>query len=601
MLSPESRTVAFELLRPPTGYDLDFALLTTYTLDLEALLALPLGVIARADRGVEDLLADPLLLLEALRQAGERIHVFVDRAGIAIPRQQRELYAMLEPSVHPVRAPGNGAFHPKIWVLRFLAEGEPTLLRIAVLSRNLTFDRSWDIALASEGSPMPKRRTAASQPLVELIRSLPGLGAERLKSQVVNQMRTLADEVGRTRFPAPDGFFDDPIEFHVLGLKGRRGPWCPMTGVYRTLAVAPFVNRTALDSVVKMGGGERILVSRQEELDKLPDDTLAEWEQVCVLSDGTLDEPEDGADSRPSGLHAKILAVEHGWNVTWYVGSANLTAAAFIGRNVEVMAAVTARKGRRGGNRGYGIERFLESGFDKLCAKYHRREPEAENLETNEALEHLNAARDALLDADLKVVCSPAGDDWTWRLEGRAALPWEDVEVAVWPISVAQEQSRSLELPSTWTLPIQRLTRLVAFRLHVPVKTVDDIGLTLRLPVEGMPADRMYHVLRTLIDNPERFLRFLRALLGGLEGMVDWARGDGERNGSGAWDGGLNEETLLEDLVRAASRDPRRLEPVRRLIDDFRKTEEGRLIVPDDLFEVWTAVDGALRERGRLS
>ena len=144
-------------------------------------------------------------------------------------------------------------------------------------------------------------------------------------------------------------------------------------------------------------------------------------------------------------------------------------------------------------------------------------------------------------------------------------------------------------------------TRFVAFRLHVPVKTVDDIGLTLRLPVEGMPADRMYHVLRTLIDNPERFLRFLRALLGGLEGMVDWARGDGEGNGSGAWDGGLNEETLLEDLVRAASRDPRRLEPVRRLIDDFRKTEEGRLIVPDDLFEVWTAVDGALRERGSLS
>ena len=83
--------------------------------------------------------------------------------------------------------------------------------------------------------------------------------------------------------------------------------------------------------------------------------------------------------------------------------------------------------------------------------------------------------------------------------------------------------------------------------------------------------------------------------------MVDWARGDGEGNGSGAWDGGLNEETLLEDLVRAASRDPRRLEPVRRLIDDFRKTEEGRLIVPDDLFEVWTAVDGALRERGPLS
>ena len=122
MLSPDSRTVAFDLLRPPAGYDLDFALLTTYTLDLEAQLALPLGFVARADNGLEGLLADPLLLLEALRRAGERIHVFVDRAGIAIPRKRRELYAMLESSVHPVRAPGGGAFHPKVWVLRFLSE-----------------------------------------------------------------------------------------------------------------------------------------------------------------------------------------------------------------------------------------------------------------------------------------------------------------------------------------------------------------------------------------------------------------------------------------------------------------------------------------------
>ena len=133
MLSPDSRTVAFELLRAPAGYDLDFALLTTYTLDLEALLALPLSVIARADKGVEDLLADPLLLLEALRQAGERIHVFVDQAGIAIPRNRRELYAMLEPSVHPVRAPGGGAFHPKVWVLRFLAEDERCFFREVLL------------------------------------------------------------------------------------------------------------------------------------------------------------------------------------------------------------------------------------------------------------------------------------------------------------------------------------------------------------------------------------------------------------------------------------------------------------------------------------
>ena len=360
MLSPDSRTVAFDLLRPPAGHELDFALLTTYTLNLEALLALPLGLVARSDNGLEDLLADPLLLLEALRRAGERIHVFVDRAGIAIPRTRRELYALLEPSVHPVRAPGRGAFHPKVWVLRFVSENGAPLIRVAVLSRNLTFDRSWDIALATEASPMPRQRNAGSRPLAEFVRRLPELCAEPSNPAVLDKIRALADEVSRTRFPGPDGFFDDPVEFHVLGMGGQRAtrkPWQPMSGGYDILAVAPFIGSTALDAVAGMGTGERILVSTREQLDRLSDKALASWTRICMLSDAALDESEDEDAGRPSGLHAKFIAVEHGWDVTWFVGSANLTYSAFSGTNVEVMAALSARKGRREGNSGYGIGR----------------------------------------------------------------------------------------------------------------------------------------------------------------------------------------------------------------------------------------------------
>ena len=120
--------------------------------------------------------------------------------------------------------------------------------------------------------------------------------------------------------------------------------------------------------------------------------------------------------------------------------------------------------------------------------------------------------------------------------------------------------------------------------------------LTLRLPAEGMPADRLHHVLRSLLDSPEKFLRFLRALLGGLDGMVGWTRNGGD--GSDAWGAGLSVETLLDNLLRAASRDPNRLQPVRRLIDDLRKTEDGRRIIPDDLLAVWTAVNEALGTDG---
>ena len=598
MLAPDSRTVALELLRPPAGYSLDFAILTTYTLDLEAMLALPLGVVSRSEQGVEELLADPLLLLEALRQAGERFQVFVDRAGIAVPRVRRELYAMLEPSVHPVRAPAGGSFHPKVWVMQFTAEGSSPLLRVAILSRNLTFDRSWDVALASEASPTPGVQNVQSAPLAEFLRRLPDLGDLTLQPDISAQVRHLADQVACTAFPAPDGFFDQPIAFHVLGLTKPPRSWCPMAGGYRSLAIAPFVNRTGLDAIAQTADTERILVSTQEALDQLHPDALAAWNRVNTLSDAALDEAEDHSSVRPNGLHAKMLAVEHGWNVSWYVGSANLTAAGLTGRNVEVMAEISARKGRQNGVGGRGIDRFFASGFDTLCLPYRRSLVDPEDPEVIAAHQHLNATHETLLEADLQVVCRAADDDWTWTLEGAVEPVPDDIALTAWPVSVPETHARTLHPPLTWTLPIRRLTSLVAFRLHVPLETVDDLVLALKLPAEGMPDDRMHHVLINLISDRQRFLAFLRALLGGLEGMADWARNANGAEEDGSWVVGSGEGSLLEDLVRAASRDPKRLDPVRRLIADFRGSEQGRQIVPDDLHALWTAVDNALHKDG---
>ena len=207
MLPPDSRATAFELIRPPSGYRLDFAVLTTYTLDLEALLVLPLSVLAHPDGGLEELLADPLRLHQAIRDAGDRVHAFVDEKGIAIPRGARSLYSMLESSVHPVRAPNGGAFHPKVWVARFTAEDETAedLLRVAVLSRNLTFDRSWDVALASAALFRSRRYVAASRPLRDFLlscRNWPrtGTGFHRTSRNVWKGWPTRS---GEPRFPPP--------------------------------------------------------------------------------------------------------------------------------------------------------------------------------------------------------------------------------------------------------------------------------------------------------------------------------------------------------------------------------------------------------------
>ena len=617
MLLPDSRTVAFELIRPPSGYRLDLAVLTTYTLDLEALLVLPLSVLAHPDGGLEELLADPLRLHQAIRDAGDRVHAFVDETGIGIPAGARPLYSMLESSVHAVHAPNGGSFHPKVWVARFTAdagdpedaedEAPPDLLRVAVLSRNLTFDRSWDVALASEASPRNiQRRLGPSLPLGDLLSALPRLATKPLDEDIAARVQTLADQAARTAFPAPDGF-DSPIKFHALGLTRSRRTWKPSPSGYSALAIAPFVNRTGLDAVGALGDSERTLVSRREELDKLSEDALADWKEKFVLADTAEDEAEDetvdGEDAepvvrvRPAGLHAKMFAVEHGWNVTWYVGSANLTHAAFAGSNVEMMASITGLKGRKGGATDAGIARFLD-GFQKLCVPYERTEQPPTDPAVTSAEARLEAARDALVNAELRVTCAPEGDLWRLTVAGLPSLPDDDVKIVAWPISIAEDDARPLVTPLAWRLPVARLTAFIAFRLHVPVSEVDDIRLTLRLPAEGMPADRMHQVLRSLLDSPEKFLRFLRALLGGLDATVDWAQGGRDEPGPD-WKTGAGGDTLLDDLVRTAARDPDRLKPVRRLIDDLRKTEEGCKIVPDDLFEIWTAVEEALAQEPR--
>ncbi|MEX2366918.1 MAG: phospholipase D family protein [Pseudohongiellaceae bacterium] len=569
--------------------------MTTYSLDLEVLLALPLAVLAQTEGGVDQLLQDPLLLLEAIREAGERIQVFVDEGGIAVPGVSRALYGALETSVHPVKAPNGGAFHPKVWLARFVAEASPPLIRVSVASRNLTFDRSWDIALTSEASP-GKKRVTASKPLAALLRSLPALasGNEKLDDSVVSAIALLADEVAYTDFPAPEEFSGD-VAFHVLGLDQQGKLWEPVEQARRVLAIAPFASAKALNHIAGLVFDESMLISRTEELARLPEVFSESWDSVRVLSQTAEGEPEDGSRTHLSGLHAKLMVFEQGHQATWFVGSANLTDAALRGNNVEVMASVSGPRGRPGSSRGVGIDQFLDAGFLNLCEDYQPQAHAIESDKDRQAAEKLEQVRKALLGAELRVVCSSAEKDWQLLIQGSVEIP-QEVMVNVWPLSVEGHQAKPWQNGVSWFLPMARLTAFTAFSLKVAGYD-EELRFAIKLPVAGMPDSRIHHVLRTLIDSPERFLQFLRALLGGLEEIGNFVRDKPGQSWNFSSSQGLRGEPLLEDMLRAASRDPQRLAPVRRLIADLRQSEEGCQIVPDDLYELWQVLESVLTNR----
>jgi hypothetical protein len=146
MLKPASDRLDYsEMLTPPFGYETTFAVGTTYSLDLDALIGvcLALGLSESIDNELKD---NPIYLLEALQRTAEKILVFCEGGQIKVPSNSNALHILLEKMVVEVVMKNKKSFHPKFWIVKYENEEGEALYRCLVLSRNLTFDRSWDVA-----------------------------------------------------------------------------------------------------------------------------------------------------------------------------------------------------------------------------------------------------------------------------------------------------------------------------------------------------------------------------------------------------------------------------------------------------------------------
>ena len=96
-----------------------------------------------------------------------------------------------------------------------------------MLSRNLTRDRSWDIALTLDGM-VAKRPQALNRPLVDFIRRLPDLATAGLPDGAPALAEEFADDMRRTDWSLPDPF--EGVSFAVNGLGGKPGAQNPAPG-----------------------------------------------------------------------------------------------------------------------------------------------------------------------------------------------------------------------------------------------------------------------------------------------------------------------------------------------------------------------------------
>ena len=614
MLEPEQRQLFLETLRPPDGYRFDRALGTTFTLDLMALLAVPLAFTFRDAEDHDGYLAsEPLSLLESARRHASRITVFCHGGHTAVPRPGQTALAFLEQSVisaFPRRQDGLGAvFHPKVWVLRYDARSDgPVRYRLVCQSRNLTFDASWDASLVLDGELNDRRVRGYSvnHPLADFIRELPSLASVPVSSEQLASIDMFADELRRVRFDTPEGL--DLSRFLAFGLR-RRNPPFPDLERRPLLVISPFLDGEFLRSVAKTRP-RSVLISRREALLKAPADAIRAFDEVYAFRPGLEPEADDSeAELAPlAGLHAKIYVIDDGWNARVTVGSANSTGAALANppRNVEFMVELVGKKSRFGidallapdGEGGAGTFRGLIEPFDADEAGTVAEDEDQQHLERL-----LDDAAETLSRADLRASVQVSnGDRYVQRLElGEPVdLPSEIATVTCWPVTLAARQGRALEDGAEFTgLSLPELSGFLAIEVQASVAGKSGRKRFARtIQLDGLPENRLQRLLAGMLHDRARLLQLLWLLLAPDDALSFGELSDLLANEGGTIEWGSSLPGLLERMLEALATDPDRLDTVASLLNDLRTTEAGRELLGTDFDDVWGAL-WAVRGRRR--
>jgi len=608
MLQPSDRNHLFESLRPPADYTLDWAIGTTFTLDLLTLLTAPLAFTSfdwADEAGV--LSRSPHSLLATMHEYAERIRIFCQTGMIALPKQHHLLFSYLENCIVEVDAPRQqGLFHPKIWVLRFTAPDQPVCYRLLCLSRNLTFDRSWDTILLLDGL-LTDTEIPGNQPLSDFVGGLPQLAHSKTVSDTTQQaIARMQQELRRVDFQPPPGFHT--LKFHPIGIP-TRGEFPLTKPIDRLLILSPFVADGGLQKLAQFGQ-DNVLISRPASLDAIPLETLANF-QLFQLSPYANPEEDDGEAAIEAedamaeaaalvGLHAKLYVADAGPDARIWTGSANATEAAFA-LNVEFLVELIGAKER------FGIDALLahpknnEINFRSMLEPFT---PPPEPIEIINDLEQLAAkVQGAIARLQFHAIVSPLeGDLEQYRLMLQVINPEQlqlspDITVKCYPLGHA-DLAVPLTTPvaSTFTfLPLscEAVTSFLAFE----IRSADGKQLlkscVMNVPIEGIPENRRQQILRSLLKDKNQVLRLLMFLLAdsradAVELLAAMGLGNtavvAESNGH---DGYAPQFPLFEALVKALSHNPTQLDRIHHLVNDLRQLPEDEQLLPDEFEQIW--------------
>lgn len=609
MLEPNDRGLLSDQLTPPPGFHCTDALACTYSLDLAALAGIPLAFLQIDPQGLGDDTAARIAAISAVREWSERLTVVCQAGAIHVPAEWRDSYLWLEAAVMQVSPRRDRAvFHPKLWLLRFERDDD-VRYRLLVLSRNLTYDRSWDVIARLDGVLTRRQnKIRANAPLIQFVQAL---GSEELPAVGTPAERHLArrdrfaEELGTVKFTSEhDGveswaFWPIGIAQHRYDLNqlftGPHSPFHPWvesaarrTG-RRMLVVSPFLSEGLLKALAQAPFPIGLL-ARQDALDDNAGYLPVAW---CEDAPPRVHEFLDGlaCEGAPlSGLHAKLWVADDGWDAHVWLGSANATEAAFT-RNVEFLLQLS------GPRKHFGVEAISgPDGLGPLTAPYIRQEAEPD-VALRQRQRELGWKLTELIAKGRLQAHVDANDDLHWDLSlsvvGAATLRLGDdtIQWRAWPITLPADRAAvgTAEGVTYRGLALHELSLFWSIALSVPGELRAEA--TVRLEPSGiMPSfqSRESAAVSRHLNNPGSLALYLEYLLAGGDLELGRRLRRRRQRDSRAETNAPSGPPLFETLLHALAHQPDALGGV---VDLIESADEGASGLRQDpgFQQIWAA------------
>ena len=611
MLHPKHNRIDYgDQLIPLDGYELEQAIGTSYSLDLEALMILPVALFyaQKLDGSADDLRYD---MLDAITKAADRITVYYQNGQLKVPQKYHHLMAYWEDGIQPVTMPHYASsFHPKVWVIRYECKGLAPKYRVLVTSRNLTFARDWDMAFATDGEVSDKEQPK-NKPLIHFLQYLNTTGKKTISAAFLNDLL-------KVKFDSPEKF--DAFNFVPIGIPNiiTGKPYTnPITAVKslwdEMLIVSPFIDKTTLHSIYEATGKTPYLLSRKEELDAVDEETLDLFD--CWQFSTFFEEAEyfqeledDGTPPLAQSLHAKLFVAMQNSVPYWYLGSANCSDPA-QGRNVEFMVELKAGnwaglktkdifKALTDPTKSEGITLFTPYTSDAKVSVEEQKNIDLAIRKIKYDLTKLAIKGTATL--------IEGGTAYNLSIQIDAShltLP-EGFRVMVKPLPEDKKAGVAINPEKINSIDNFGGYAETALSIFLVFEIAKDghIHSQFLLPMEiELPSSRLNKIFSAIIDSREKFLKYLTFLLTGEEtDLIGNAKGKkGKTNADGNDAGVFTGTPVYEKLLIASSRFPDKLKSIDTLIQRLKEetTELDEPIITAEFEGFWNVFQTFIKNK----